>query len=137
VATIEVKSYLHWKDVERADKSAKKLSEEICREKQMPIMCLVFGFFGEGPKPLRDRAEGERLLRQAAALGGICLLGKFSWMNMRNGWAFRAGDAERHEETKRFLAITIDNVRKLAEQRWTIRAGVHHRDWVGAYIRDQ
>jgi len=39
------------------------------------------------------------------------------------------------EETKRFVAVLLDNVRTLAERRYHLMAG-KHRDWIGVYTRE-
>lgn len=139
IATIEVKSQMQKRDILKANENAHEMMERVCTSKGLSMMSCVFGFFGRGPQELSDDSAGKSFLEQHGdRLSGICLLGQFSWMKMeKGGWTLRKGDSEQYEETKRFIAILIDNIRKFAERRWQVKGGVHHQDWMGDYIRVQ
>jgi hypothetical protein len=41
------------------------------------------------------------------------------------------------EETKRFIAVFLDNLRTRSEVRLQRMSQFAHKDWIGIYIRDQ
>jgi hypothetical protein len=49
-------------------------------------------------------------------------------------WTHMAAD-EFCEETKRYIAVVLDNVRTKAERNYQ-KMSLQHHDWVGVYIRD-
>ena len=50
------------------------------------------------------------------------------------GWTGHMVDKTNHE-TKRYIAVLLDNIRTNAERR--IKILEKHNDWLGIYIRDQ
>ncbi len=145
VATIEVKSNLTKQELTKAELSAKKLVENIYSSsssiyeefsKYKPIRA-VLGFYGNGITDLKDKAKGKTWLRSNINyLGFICLMDKYSWINMKsNGWVGCIVN-ETNEEVKRFLAVLLDNIRTLAEVKYQILSQ-YHKDWLGIYVRDQ
>lgn len=67
----------------------------------------------------------------------ICLVNKYSWLNLPpNGWSKRNSDKETHEETKRFIAVLLDNIRTRSLKRMK-QITEEHKDWLSLYIRDQ
>jgi hypothetical protein len=141
VATIEVKSSLMKKSITDASAAASEMVGTVCNEpgspRVLPPLAYVFAFYGKGPGELGDEAGGRVWLGQnASSLVGIVLAGRFSWMVVQGEWR-RSGVAgpPNYEETKRFLALLVDNCRTVAELNWQQFAS-QHRDWLGAYIRE-
>jgi len=144
-ATIEVKSNLTKGEIAKAEISAKNLVENIYNpsgsiykefSNYKPIRA-VLGFYGNGIVDLNDKAKGKSWLRSNINyLGFICLMNKYSWINMSaTGWDGCIVN-ETNEEVKRFIAVLLDNIRTLAEVKYQILSK-NHKDWLGIYIRDQ
>ena len=51
------------------------------------------------------------------------------------GWTGHYAD-QTNDETKRFIAVLLDNIRTHSERRLNILSKSHN-DWLGIYIRDQ
>lgn len=145
LATIEIKSHLRKADLLSSEESSKKLLDEIYNPKSSiykdynyfrPI-CTTFGFYGTGVEELKDRKIGKSWLNNNIKyLTYIALLNKYSWIKMRStGWTGHLVDVTNHE-TKRFIAVMLDNIRTFAERRFRILS-LRHNDWLGIYIRDQ
>lgn len=95
-ATVEVKSNLTSTELLKAELSARNLVENVYGPSSSiykefshfkPIRA-VLGFYGDGVKDLKDKAKGKIWLRNNINyLGFICLMDKYSWINMKsNGW---------------------------------------------------
>ena len=146
LATIEVKTSLTLAHIREFEENAKHLCESIWTygDSIFRPTCFLFAFSGSVPTDLHDETEGKRWLEQNAQyLAGICLVGTCSWMLMAKmdkmdkvEWVGKLDGFETYEEVKRFPAVIIDNIRKIAEWRWRSE-GIAHHDWLGAYIRDQ
>lgn len=137
IATIEVKSSLTKAEILKSEKNAEFLMTKVYPPEFRFAFPALFGFYGNGSQELQDEEAGLAFLQKNVRhLRAICLLGQFSWIVVQGKWARRRGDQITCEETKRFIAVLLDNVRTLAQMRWR-GDGVHHRDWIGSYIRDQ
>lgn len=149
IATVEVKSWLRKSELLEAEKAAKKLRMEVFKTsllarcspshmfcKTIPI-CAVFGLYGRGPKDLIPRTSGKIWLKKNVKhLQAICLANKYSWLNIgQKGWGLCMVDRETNEEMKRFIAVTLDNVRTSAELRFRLVSDEKHKDWLSAYLR--
>lgn len=143
IATIEVKSVIKSsKELEELDAAAARLRETVagaegsayrCQCVPQPPGAAVIAFQQEGLNDLRDEETGKAWLRRnIKSLWAVCVVRDFSWMNIRD-WSLVQGDTV-HEETKRFIAVILDNVRTQAERNY--RGLVDHRDWLGIYTRD-
>jgi hypothetical protein len=145
LATIEIKSYLRKSELLRAEASANKLLVEINNPKSSLYedynlfrpTCAVLGFYGNGVKNLSDKSDGKSWLSEN--IGNLIYIGlanKFSWIKMSaTGWTCHFVD-KANNETKRFIAVLLDNIRTRAERRLK-ELSKHHKDWLGIYIRDQ
>lgn len=153
IATIEVKTRLHKKDIEKTNrdahiihqmfkppnnvKYANRLQKTTYHQNLRPL-CSIIGFYGKGPNGLSDSNTGKTLLSEKAGdLFGICLIKEYSWLNLPplGGWKQRLRDESTNEETKRFFAVLLDNILtisrcRIAEQR------TDHYDLYTAYIRN-
>jgi hypothetical protein len=67
---------------------------------------------------------------------GVCLFGKFSWLNLAIGGSLKMVD-KYNEETKAFVAVLLDNIRTISQTRYNYLSHVSHRDYLGIYMRDQ
>ena len=145
LATIEIKSYLRKNELLKAEASANKLLVEIYNPKSSLYedynlfrpTCAVLGFYGNGVKNLSDKSIGKAWLSENIEnLIYIGITNKFSWIKMlRTGWTCHLVD-KTNDETKRFIAVLLDNIRTHAEQRLKVLSE-RHNDWFGIYIRDQ
>lgn len=139
IATIEVKSQLSRRELQLAEKSARKLYSEVYNyalTNGLPL-CTVFGFYGDGVSELRTEESGKSWLSKDGkinSLCAICLVGEYSWVRTESGWNFQVHDSETYEETKRFFAVVLDNIRTLSQKRMEDLR--EHKDWLGSYIRD-
>jgi hypothetical protein len=145
VATIEVKSALTKQDIIKAEQSARLLHEQVYAKEagiyhdydRMRPLCGLVGFYGPGLAALHQHAGSAWLTANVTALFALCLLGKYSWCKLdKKGW-IGSFKTEHFEETKRFIAVFIDNVRTHAELRLQRMSHFLHKDWLSVYIRDQ
>ena len=146
LATIEVKSFLRKAELLQAEAAANHLKQIVYNQKYsiysdfksfIPL-CAVIGFYGNGGKELLDRNKGKDwLISNIKNIFAICLSNKYSWLNVgTGGWSKRDSDKKTHEETKRFIAVLLDNIRTTSLRRIKL-IGEEHRDWLSVYIRDQ
>ena len=145
VATIEVKSTLTKREVLKAEQSATLLHEKIYAKEagiyqdydRIRPLCGLIGFYGQGLPELNQQGGVAWLESNIAHIFTICLLGKYSWCKLtKEGWT-RSLKSEHFEETKRFVAVFIDNLRTHAESRLQWMSQFRHKDWLSAYIREQ
>lgn len=145
LATIEIKSDLRKSDLLKAEDSAKIMLEVIYNPSSSlykdynifrPI-CATFGFYGSGIKELNDKIKGKTWLnKNIENLKYVGLINRYSWIKMnQTGWTGHMVDKTNHE-TKRFIAVLLDNVRTHAEVRLRLLSE-RHNDWLGIYIREQ
>jgi hypothetical protein len=147
IATVEVKSNLTFPELLKAEKAAQKLKNEIYNQKYSIYKdfslfkphCAIIGFYGNGIKQLSSESEGKLWLNEnIKAIFAICLTNRFSWMRVghTDPWVHRKNDEVTHEETKRFIAVLLDNIRTNSLKRMSILEK-EHKDWLSVYIRDQ
>lgn len=146
LGTIEVRSHLDKKAVMEAEASAKVLHNTIFNPQSsiyhdyghIKPICGLIGFYGRGPIELMDQNAGAKWLNDNVKyIFAICLLGRFSWLNLSNkGWAISENNEE-FEETKRFIAVYLDNLRTTSETRISFLGQFAHKDWLSIYIREQ
>ena len=146
MAAIEVRSWISKETIEEYSKAAMKLFEEIYNPASslyrdcniiQPLYSLV-GFYDRGI--FKDRSREEILqwmMNNAKPLFGVCLVNRFSWLNVvRTEGSLKMVD-DNNEETKAFVAVLLDNVRTLSQKRYLYFLGVKHIDWLSIYVRDQ
>lgn len=141
VATIEVKSWLSLDELIGAEEAARQLNEiamtgtiDEVKKRPSPPRTTVIGFFDNGVGKLKEENSGRNWIQEhLACIWGVCLAGSFSWLHLQDGWAPLFVD-EYGEETKRYIAMLLDNVRTQAERNY--RLIVEHHDWIGVYTRD-
>lgn len=144
LAVIEVRSWVSKETIREYSDSAKKLYDEIYNPvssiygdlpRMRPLYSLI-GFYDKGI----FKNEGEKeilhwMVNNAKPLFGVCLVNKFSWLNVvRTEGSLKMVD-ENNEETKAFVAVLLDNIRTLSQRRYL--SLVNHVDWLGIYTRDQ
>jgi hypothetical protein len=145
IATIEVKSNLTNLELLKAEEAARRLKHEIYDQKYsiyddfelFKPLCAVIGFYGSGSKHLSDENSGRLWLKQnIISIFAICLTNKYSWLNIgKKGWSKEDSDKITHEETKRFVAVLLDNIRTSSLRRMK-QLEKEHKDWLTIYIRD-
>jgi hypothetical protein len=148
IAVLEVKSHLRKRELLSAEASTVKLYDTVydpagfykgySPEPYKPL-CGVIGFEGNGCRELSDREVGVSWLNEHIKhLFLICIPTKHCWGKVglpTPTWRFRQADPKTHEETKKFVAILLDNVRSRSEARHQL--GRNHHDWLSIYLRDQ
>lgn len=144
LAVIEVRSWISKKIIKEYSDSATKLYEKIYNPASslyrdyrafQPLYNLV-GFYD---KEIFKNESGKEILQwmmnNAKPLFGVCLVNKFSWLRVvKPEGALKLVD-EYNEETKRFVAVLLDNIRTFSQNRYL--SLVKHKDWLGIYARDQ
>jgi hypothetical protein len=145
VATIEVKTTITKAEVLKAEQSARLLHEKVYAKEagiyqdydRIRPLCGLIGCYGRGLQELHQQGGVPWLESNITHIFAICLLGKCSWCKLaKKGWT-QSLKTQHFEETKRFIAIFIDNVRTHAELRLQWMSQFSHKDWLSAYIRDQ
>ena len=143
LGVIEVKTNLTKASILETEKKFQYLFNEICsttnafqKTQGLNPICAIIGFYGSGPKELSQSNGTLWLEENLAALISICNVGRYSWVNTKkDGWCVCNHD-EFFEETKRFIAILLDNIRTLSTNP-PYNFDRFHKDWLGIYIRDQ
>ena len=144
LAAIEVRSWISKKTIKEYSKSAMRLYEQIYNPAssiyrdypRMRPLCNLVGFYDRGI--FRNENRKEILLWMminAKPLFGVCLVNKFSWLNVVKLEGALHMVNEKNEETKAFIAILLDNIRTLSQSRYL--SLVSHVDWLSIYIRYQ
>ncbi len=159
IAVIEVKSILGSKEIKDAEKSAKYLLNKVytkkgfhenCQEYVQTIkpICAVIGFRGKLLKKLskkeaakentKERKNAEKWLNNNIKyLSAICHSSNYSWIKFNQkdykGWK---PEKRRYQETIRFIAVIMDNIRTASEKRIK-ELTEKHQDWLGIYTRHQ
>jgi hypothetical protein len=149
VATIEIKSELNKNKIIEAEEAARELRNVVCNPEMSVFtqiknykylaaipFCGVIGFYSKYDKKLCEEAFKDWLKPNVKSLREICLVGKCSWLNKESeGWSIELSD-NRYEETKRFIAVIIDNFRKYAEEKFRIiSTSETEQPWLSYYIR--
>ena len=145
LAVLEIKSNLRKKDILQFEETSKYHYDIIYKPDDsfyqdynlLKPICAIFGFYGSGVRELNDKIHGKKWLQDNIKnILYLGLLNKYSWINMHSsGWTGHLVD-KTNNETKRYIAVMLDNIRTLAEQRINYLNQTHH-DWIGLYIRDQ
>lgn len=143
LGVIEVKTNLTKASILETEKKFQYLLDEICNPKYayqktqaLSPICSIIGFYGSGPKQLLKSDGNLWLYENLKSLIFVCLVGKYSWVNTKkNGWCVSNHD-ETYEETKRFIAVLLDNIRTISTKT-SYYLDSFHKDWLGIYIRDQ
>ncbi|MHC1724514.1 MAG: DUF6602 domain-containing protein [Syntrophobacteraceae bacterium] len=142
VGTIEVKTKLTKEALLKAEASARRLHEAIYNpssnifgmQYSLPV-CGVIAF--EGAAFLNQKKNKSFLEANCTHILFICRIGKSSWIKLgERGWSFSENN-ENYEETKRFIAVFLDNLRTISELRISELSQFAHKDWLSVYIRDQ
>jgi hypothetical protein len=130
-----------------AEKSALKIKDHIYNHessiysdfKEFRPTCAVIGFYGPGVKALANITTGKIWIKDNIHyLSYLCLVNEYSWINMvETGWTPKIYDKglQLNNETKRFIAVLLDNIRTQSEKRLSLMRE-EHKDWLGAYLRD-
>jgi len=144
LAVIEVRSWISKEIIRGYSDSAKKLYDETYNpnsslyrdyQKMRPFYNLV-GFYDKGIFKNESRREIlQWIMKNAKPLFGVCLVDKFSWLNVvKDEGSLKMVD-ENNEETKAFVAVLLDNIRTYSQRRYLSLS--RHVDWLGIYTRDQ
>lgn len=145
LATIEIKSSLTKEALLKSEENAFYLNSKILNNKytiyqdysNFYIFNALLGFYGTGPKDLKDKIIGREFLNKSVKnLHGICLTNKYSWMQIKGTWK-KCNVNQTNEETKRFIAILLDNIRTLSFHRKRYFGIWKHLDWFSIYTRFQ
>ena len=146
VGVIEVKTNLSKNALLSAEASASRLHKEIYNPRSsiygdyeyIRPLCAAIGFYGRGSGLLMDNEIGRQWLKaNCRHIFSICLVGKFSWINLdKKGWSL-SENRQNYEETKRFIAVFLDNLRTVSELRLNYLTQFAHKDWLSVYIREQ
>ena len=142
LGVIEVKTNLTRDSLLETESKFKDLRHRICHPKYsyyntsayIPI-CGMIGFYGYGSKEIKDSSGAKWLNENFKNLFAICLVGRFSWLRTK-GWSICRHNPETYEETKRFIAAILDNIRTKSN-RLPYKLDENHKDWLSIYLRDQ
>lgn len=139
IATIEVRTTLDKGGIEEANEAAGILTEKVFA-KGVPFglkpLCAVFGYQG-GFGELDNEEKGREWLEvNAKHLFNICITEKYCWANLTiKGWSVQLHEPETYQETTRFFALLLDNMRTRAQEMFKYLVEDHHWDWFSMYIR--
>jgi hypothetical protein len=144
LAAIEVRSWVSKETIQMYARSVAELYDEIydpdCSlyqdsKKYRPLYSLV-GFYEDGIFKKENFNEiWGWMANNAKPLFGVCIINKLSWLAVVGPKGALHMVDENNEETKAFMAILLDNLRTLSQQRYL--SLVRHTDWLGIYARDQ
>ncbi len=151
LALIEVKSNLRKSDIEKSEDNFSYVLRKIChldysydarkykktgKSHIYRPVCGLIGFYGKGVAKLRTSDGSDWLLENAEHIHAVCLMKSYSWVILKNKWRFTPHDHDTFEETKRFIAIMLDNIRTRSTK-FPYRLEDKHKDWLSIYTRDQ
>jgi len=147
LATIEVRSWIDKEIIqEYSDATAKLFSETYNPDsslykdlQQFQPLCSLLGFYDKGIFKNENRLEIlEWMMNNAKPMFGVCLVNKFSWLNVMKAEGSLKMVDENNEETKAFIAILLDNIRTYSQRRYLYLVNTRaHKDWLSIYTRDQ
>jgi hypothetical protein len=144
LAIIKVRSWLSKSDIKEYALAATNLYREIYNPLSsiyddygdiVPKYTLL-GFYDQSLFSSATKQEiCTWMVTNARPLFGVCLVNRFSWLDVtaKDGSAHIVN--EYNEETKAFIAILLDNIRTLSQEIYLYLDG--HKDWLGIYTRDQ
>jgi len=105
-------------------------------------LCAVFGFGLKRIKWPLDQRHGEsRLKKYPQNFSLMCIPGEFCWAKVQGEWKLGLAQKDpssaelNYAETARFIALFIDNARRIAENRLRYLLCIH--DWLSLYIRER
>jgi len=144
LAVLEVRSWISKETIKEYSDRAKQFYGEIYNpdsslykdySRFRPLYSLI-GFYDTGIFKNENREEIlQWMMNNAKPLFGVCLVNKFSWLNVvRPEGSLKMAD-KYNEETKAFVFVLLDNIRTFSQGRYL--SLVQHKDWLGIYIRDQ
>ncbi|MBN2441126.1 MAG: hypothetical protein JXJ04_07260 [Spirochaetales bacterium] len=145
IAVLEVKSRLGKQELLAAETSATELYNSVYDPEgflpgyspEYKPLCGIIGFDGNGCKELSYQEKGTIWLKENIKhLFLICITNKYCWGNVPT-WSFQQADNETHEETKKFIALLLDNIRTRSEEMYHKLMDNKHRDFFSIYLRDQ
>ena len=150
VAVIEVKSQLYKKDIIETSEKNNNLLNKIYSDKASiyadlhifkPLTSIV-GFFDELNFQYENTSENRKIIQEwinenAPYLWSVCLMGKFSWLEVMRPEGVVHLRQDHLENTKAYLAILLDNIRSLTQKRYIQFLQLTHHDWFSIYLRDQ
>jgi len=147
LATIEVRSWITKGIIKEYSAEAAKIFKETYNpdsslykdlQQLLPLSNLV-GFYDNGIFKKENPFEiCQWMMNNAKPLFGVCLINRFSWLNvMKTEGAIHMVN-KYNEETKAFVAILLDNIRTFSQRRYSYLFNPReHKDWLSIYIRDQ
>ncbi|MGD8506468.1 MAG: hypothetical protein PVF15_07380 [Candidatus Bathyarchaeota archaeon] len=146
LAAIEVRSWISKNDIKELCNSAKQLYSQIYHPAssiyphfpRMRPLCSLVGFYDR--EIFKNKSKQEILkwmMNNAKPLFGVCLVNKFSWLNVVKPEGSLKMVDEYNEETKAFVAVLLDNIRTFSQIRYLTLMEQKHKDWLGIYTRDQ
>jgi len=133
-----VKTTLDGTAIEEAEEAARKLTDEVFAgiEFGFEPLCAAFGFEGGFENGGEQEKGAIWLTENAGHLFDICIAGKYSWANVGGrGWTIGTDGSGAYDETRRFIALLLDNTRTYAQERFHYFVESGHWDWFSAYIR--
>ena len=150
IAVIEVKSQLSKSNIiETSNNNDKLLNEIYSRDASIykdlhrfqPITSIV-GFFDNVNFQYENTRENKDQIldwinANAPHLWSICLMGKFSWLQIMKPEGVVHLGSKYLENTKAYVAILLDNIRSHTQRRYLEFLQRPHIDWFSLYLRDQ
>ena len=152
LSIIEVKSSSNRKGLYEIDNVAGKLFTNIYSNtgsiyKELRYFMPIYNVLIYNPIGLKKMANetfGENWLNSKIQnILSICSPANWSWIKVKGEWRLELNKKSNYSETKRFISILIDNLRRQAEYRWrlinteeSMVIPVAHKDYLGQYIRD-
>jgi hypothetical protein len=140
IAVIEIKSKLRKDEfIESRDKANHLLTTvydpkvNSLFETEKPI-CSIFSYYGRGFREIVDENNGRNWLStNSNPIKSMCILNSLCWFKVNNTWSLKKKDKD-NSETKRFIAVLLDNIRTLSEKRYRLLS-INHNDYLSMYIR--
>jgi len=101
-------------------------------------LCSLFGFKDNDIcKELENNNQiYDWMMNNAKPLFGVCVLNKFSWLNVMRQQGALKRFRDDNAETKAFIAPLLDNIRTISQIRYS-HVSFRHNDWFSIYTRDQ
>ena len=143
IGTIEVKTKLDKQAVLDSEDNSKKLNVNLKfhdklienYSKRKPFV--LNGLIGLNENPILELKDNNDswLIQNINNLHAICHVKNYSWLKYKRTWHYREKDEMTFEETKRFIAWFMDNIRHLANERLSNMSEKYY-GWMSQYIRD-
>lgn len=142
LAVIEVKSSLTKKSIEDTEKKFKHSDSFMNNNKKLKgeiiILKGIIGFTGNRISELKNGHDKSWLSKNINHIQAICHVQKYSWIIWKksNTWKYCEKDDTTFEETKRFIAWLLDNVRNQSNNRLNL-VSQGYIPWLSSYIRNE